>query len=204
VFQQNLASWQNGEWRFRSCGTWCYITGPVVLIISSDHSASSSEALFDPEDTAYPRRLAFLTSALLATVVMPDLFFSTAATYCQGAIPLFSKVWCSVWHLLLYSSCRMVCWYHTSSAKHTDSVQSGGSSDIIALFNSNDLKGREVITSAREAPFAYYTDAGNFKVQNRVQSPDSIFSMAARLQDGRRQQFRSRSGQEMFPLLQSI
>jgi len=27
-------------------------------------------------------------------------------------------------------------------------------------------KGREVITSAREAPFAYYTDAGNFKIKN--------------------------------------
>jgi len=39
-----------------------------------DHSASSSEALFDPDDTTDPRRLAFLTSALLATVVVPNFF----------------------------------------------------------------------------------------------------------------------------------
>jgi hypothetical protein len=71
---------------------------------------------------------------------------------------------------------------HKQCQTHS-SVQSGASSDIIALFNNNDLKGREVITSAREAPFACYPDAGNFKVKTRVQSPDSIFSMAARLQD---------------------
>jgi len=73
---------------------------------------------------------------------------------------------------------------HKQCQTHS-SVQSGASSEIIALFNSNDLKGREVITSAREAPFAYYPDAGNFKVRNQVQSLDSIFGMAARLQGGR-------------------
>jgi hypothetical protein len=57
----------------------------------SDHTASSSEALFDPEDTADPKRLAILTSALLASVVMLN-FVLTAATYCRGEIPLFSKV----------------------------------------------------------------------------------------------------------------
>jgi hypothetical protein len=60
----------------------------------------------------------------------------------------------------------MICCCHTSNAKHKGSVQSDASSDIIALFSSNDLKDREVITSAKEAPFVYFTDAGNFKVKN--------------------------------------
>jgi len=98
--QQNLAS-------FRSSGT-C-ITGPVVFTILSDHSVSSSEALFDPEDTADSRRLAFLTSALLATVVMPDILFQMLQHTAKGEIPLFSKVWCSVCRLFLYRSCRMLC-----------------------------------------------------------------------------------------------
>ena len=195
VFQQNLASWQNGEWRFRSPGTWCYVTGPVVFIILNDHSACIFRGTVRPWRCSRSQKTWIFNVSITCNCCYAKLFFLTAATYCQGEIPLFSKVWCSVWHLLLYSSCRVVCWYHTSSAKHTGSVQSGASSDIIALFSSNDPKGREVITSAGEAPFACYTDAGYFKVKSQVQSPDSIFSMVARLQDGQ-QGSRSILGQD--------
>jgi len=54
----------------------------------SDHNASSSEALFDPEDTADPRRLVFLTSALLAVVVMPDFFFNCCNLLPSGSSSL--------------------------------------------------------------------------------------------------------------------
>lgn len=50
-----------------------------------------------------------------------------------------------------------------NSAKHKDSVQSGASSDIIALFSNSELRGREVIAGVREASSANYTGAENFK-----------------------------------------
>ena len=161
-FQQNLTSWQNWEWRFRSSGTWCCVTGPVVFSILNGHSALSSEALFDPEDKADPRRLWFLTSALFATVVLPNIFFKCCnilkrgnSSFQQGLV--FSVA--STFVLLMQYG--MVISHN--SAKQKGSVQSGASSNISALFSNNELKGRAVIAGAREASSANYTDAENYK-----------------------------------------
>jgi len=73
-------------------------------------------------------------------------------------------VQCAVYFCIGHAGCYVDV---TQAMPNTKAVYSQVPVQILLHYSAvMTPKGREVITSAREAPFAYYTDAGNFKIKN--------------------------------------